>query len=92
MLYLPYFAAADPGSADSPLRLANPKPPAGRERLRHLIMGSPDGVRSTINTLYMLNYADQGLWSEFVDIPASGIWLTPAQGEVFSYLLRYHRS
>ncbi|NJL86566.1 MAG: hypothetical protein HC886_12255 [Leptolyngbyaceae cyanobacterium SM1_1_3] len=65
--------------------------PQGRERLRHLIMGSPDGVRSTINTLHALNYAEQGLWSNFITIPASGILLTPAQGEVFSYLLRYRQ-
>jgi hypothetical protein len=63
----------------------------GRERLRHLIMGSPDGVRSTIHTLHMRQYAEQGTWSRLLQIPESGILLTPEQGEVFSYLLRYRQ-
>ncbi|NEQ30212.1 MAG: hypothetical protein F6K04_04305 [Leptolyngbya sp. SIO4C5] len=72
-----------------PVRLNIPRAQPERERLRHLIMGSADGVRSAINTLHLLHYADQGQWSPILTIPASGIWLTPEQGEVFSYLLRY---
>ena len=72
----------------NPLRLANPDAQPGRERLRHLIMGSPDGVRSTIHTLHVLHYAEQGIWSRLLKIPESSILLTPEQGEVFSYLLR----
>jgi hypothetical protein len=54
-------------------------------------MGSPDGVRSTIHTLHVLHYAKQGTWSRLLQIPESGIVLTPEQGEVFSYLLRYRQ-
>lgn len=89
MLYIPYISSALPGEANRPLCLTIPRAQPQRERLRHLVMGSPEGVRSTIKTLQVLNYADQGLWSELVTIPPSGVLLTPEQGEVFSYLIRY---
>ena len=59
--------------------------------MRHLIIGSPDGVRSAVHTLHVLNYAEQSRWSQLIAIPASGIVITPEQGEVFSYLLRYRQ-
>jgi hypothetical protein len=74
-----------------PLRLANPYPQPGRERLRHLVIGSPDGVRSTIHTLHVLNYAEQMTWSQLIAIPESGILITPEQGEAFSYLIRHRQ-
>ncbi|TVP71023.1 MAG: hypothetical protein EA342_00765 [Leptolyngbya sp. LCM1.Bin17] len=70
----------------NPLRLANPSPRP--ERLRHLVIGSPEGVRSTIHTLHVLNYAEQATWSQLIAIPQSGILITPEQGEVFSLLRR----
>ena len=75
----------------SPLQLATPKAQPGRERLRHLVIGSPEGVRATINLLHVLTYAEQATWSQLVTIPESGILITPEQGEVFSYLLRYRQ-
>ncbi|WP_017301500.1 hypothetical protein [Nodosilinea nodulosa] len=74
-----------------PLPLANPRPQPGRERLRHLVIGSTEGVRSTLHQLHRLNYADQATWSQLITIPESGIVITPEQGEVFSYLLRYRQ-
>lgn len=70
-----------------------PRPDAvpNRERLRHLIIGSPDGVRSAIARLHQLRYAEQLAWSQRFIIPPTGITLTPQQGEVFSYLLRYRQ-
>ncbi|MGF1570778.1 MAG: hypothetical protein ACFCVD_22340 [Nodosilinea sp.] len=73
----------------NPLQLTHPGSQPGRERLRHLVMGSPQGVRATINSLHALQYADQGTWSRLIDIPPSGIVITPEQGEVFSYLVRH---
>ena len=73
----------------SPLRLNPPSPQPGRERLRHLVIGSPEGVRGAIHHLHVLTYAEQREWSRLVTIPESGILITPDQGEVFSYLLRY---
>ncbi|PSR19068.1 hypothetical protein C8255_04225 [filamentous cyanobacterium CCP3] len=75
----------------SPLRLATPNAQPGRERLRHLVIGSPEGVRGAIHHLHVLTYAEQREWSRLVTIPDSGILITPEQGEVFSYLLRYRQ-
>ncbi|MGF1568675.1 MAG: hypothetical protein ACFCVD_11500 [Nodosilinea sp.] len=72
----------------NPLYLKNPSPQPGRERLRHLVIGSPEGVRETIHRLHVLTYAEQMTWSQFITIPASGILITPEQGEVFSLLKR----
>lgn len=71
--------------------LATPNAQPERERLRHLVIGSPDGVRGAINHLHLLQYAEQREWSRLVTIPQEGILITPEQGEVFSYLLRYRR-
>ncbi len=75
----------------NPLHHVNPIHQPGRERLRHLVIGSPDGVRSTIHTLHVLNYAEQITWSQLIAIPESGILITPEQGEVFSYLIRHRQ-
>ena len=89
MLCLPYLvSSAQKREATSPLLLANPEAQPGRERLRHLVIGSPEGVRSTINLLHVLNYAEQATWSQLITIPPSGILITPEQGEVFSLLRR----
>jgi len=75
----------------TPLQIAIPNAQPGRERLRHLVIGSPDGVQGAINHLHLLRYAEQREWSRLVTIPESGIVITPEQGEVFSYLLRYRQ-
>jgi hypothetical protein len=75
----------------NPLCLKPPAAKLGRERLRHLVIGSPEGVRGAINHLYLLRYAEQREWSRLVTIPESGILITPEQGEVFSYLVRYRQ-
>ncbi|MBE9140848.1 hypothetical protein IQ254_27230 [Nodosilinea sp. LEGE 07088] len=72
----------------NPLTLVAPSPQPGRERLRHLVIGSPEGVRATINLLHVLTYAEQATWSQLIAIPRPGILITPEQGEVFSLLRR----
>ncbi|NEQ29932.1 MAG: hypothetical protein F6K04_02835 [Leptolyngbya sp. SIO4C5] len=42
-----------------------------------------------ITFAHLYDYADQGLWSDLITIPPAGILLTPEQGEVLSYLVRY---
>jgi hypothetical protein len=74
-----------------PLRLATPNPQPGRKRLRHLVIGSPGGVRGAINHLHLVQYAERLEWSRQVTIPESGILITPEQGEVFSHLLRHRQ-
>ena len=79
---------ASPPETVEPVRLAHPAALPGRESLRHLIIGSPNGVRSTIHQLHVLRYAEQATWSQLLIIPPSGILLTPEQGQVMSYLIR----
>ena len=89
MLCLPFLASsARRGAATSPLLLANAEAQPGRERLRHLVIGSPEGVQGAINHLHLLQYAERLEWSRQFAIPESGILITPEQGEVFSLLLR----
>ena len=71
-----------------PLRLASPPLPPGRERLLHLVIGTPDGVRAVVNTLHQLRYAEQGHWTPPFVLPETGLTITPEQGEVFSLLRR----
>lgn len=78
-----------PQLLDAVGELNAPAPTPDRERLRHLIIGSPEGVQLAIARLHVLQYAEQLAWSQQFTIPPTGIRLTPAQGEVFSYLLRY---
>ncbi|MEA5451204.1 hypothetical protein VB780_21670 [Leptolyngbya sp. CCNP1308] len=73
------------------MSLTTPSPQPGRERLRHLVIGSTDGVQGAINHLHLLQYAERLEWSRLFTIPESGILITPEQGEVFSYLLRYRQ-
>jgi len=39
----------------------------------------------------VLRYAEQATWSRLFVVPASGLVITPTQGEVFSYLLRWRQ-
>ncbi|MEM1310628.1 MAG: hypothetical protein AAF892_11905 [Cyanobacteria bacterium P01_D01_bin.71] len=89
MLWLPFLASsARQRAAAIPLLLANPQSQPERERLLHLVIGSPEGVRSVIHTLHKLQYAEQATWSQVITIPKSGILITLEQGEVFSLLRR----
>ena len=89
MLYVPFVSSAYPGEATCPLRLTIPRARPERKRIRHIVMGSREGVDLTVNTLDVLNYAEQRAWSEPILIPERGLLLTPEQGEVFRYLIRY---
>ena len=91
LLYISGTGSFESSRSPNPLCLATPNSQPGRERLRHIIIGSPEGVQATIKTLQVLNYADQATWSRLLDVPESGIVITPEQGEVFSYLLRYRQ-
>ena len=62
-----------------------------RERLQHLIIGSPAGVQGAINHLHLLRYAEPFEWSRLFTVPETGLVILPQPGEVFSYLLRYRQ-
>ncbi len=69
-----------------------------RESIRHVIIGSPLGVRRTIHQLHALRYAEVALWthplaqpSERITIPDNRIVITPQQGEIMSLLVKLIR-
>ena len=52
-----------------------------REPIKHLLIGSPKAVTSTIHVLYRLGYADIAAWSPLLP--------SPYPGEVMSILTRF---
>ncbi|HHP7244955.1 MAG TPA: hypothetical protein ACFE0H_09750 [Elainellaceae cyanobacterium] len=90
MQCLPYRSSpALDGEATSPLLIASPTAQPKREPLRHILLGSTNGVQSTINHLHVLGYVEQRLWSPLLQVPETGIIITPEQGDVMSYLVRW---
>ncbi len=67
----------------------SPLSPIEGEPLRHILLGSPGGVRQTIHLLHMLRYVENALWSPLVTIPNNQLIITPRQGEVMSILVRH---
>ncbi|BAY79629.1 hypothetical protein NIES25_61140 (plasmid) [Nostoc linckia NIES-25] len=57
------------------------KPLPKREQIKHLLIGSPKGVTSTINRLHLLGYANVGDWSQLLP--------TANPDEVMSILIRH---
>ncbi|MGJ3248831.1 MAG: hypothetical protein ACFE0I_22500 [Elainellaceae cyanobacterium] len=89
-MLVPYLSSPrSPSEATDPLLIASPSAPPSREPLRHILLGSRAGVRQAINSLHVLNYVEQGLWSQLITVPSSGIVMTPEEGEVMSYLIRW---
>jgi len=62
-----------------------------RESIRHVIIGSPLGVRRTIHQLHALRYAEVALWTHQIAIPDNRIVITPQQGEIMSLLVKLIR-
>ncbi|MFN6563169.1 MAG: hypothetical protein RMY28_025710 [Nostoc sp. ChiSLP01] len=57
------------------------KPLPKREQIKHLLIGSPKGITSTINRLHLLGYANVGDWSQLLP--------TANPNEVMSILIRH---
>ena len=95
MIYVPTFAssasseASEPVLPSMPILLSAPNPRPGRELLRHILLGSREGVDEAVKQLHLLRYAEQFEWSRAIAIPETGILITPNQGEVLRYLLRW---
>ena len=89
------LAADQAARLDSPLEsepyiptLLEPSPAPGCEHLRHLLIGSPAGVQDAIAQLHLLDYVQRHYWTPMITIGPKGIRLTPAQGQVLSYLVQ----
>jgi hypothetical protein len=79
-----------------PIRSTAAVPFAGREPIKHLLIGSPTAIRHTIHRLHNLHYADAGLWSGLLGLgdrsdtaQPQPILITPNPGDAMSILVRY---
>ncbi|MEG4853939.1 hypothetical protein QUB10_24005 [Microcoleus sp. B5-D4] len=75
----------------SPNVLINQTFEADREAVRHVIIGSPLGVRRTIHQLHALRYEEAVRWTHPIAIPDNRIIITPDQGEIMSLLVKLIR-
>ncbi|MEO0409340.1 MAG: hypothetical protein AAF289_18510 [Cyanobacteria bacterium P01_A01_bin.135] len=89
------LAADQAARLDSPFEaepniptLLEPSPAPGCEHLRHLLIGSPAGVQEAIARLHLLDYVERHYWTPLIQITPRGIHLTPAHGQVLSYLVQ----
>ena len=98
VIYIPSLAslasseASEPIAPSVPILLSTPKPRPGREPLRHILLGSREGVDEAVRQLHILKYAEQFEWSRAIAVPENGILITPNQGEVLRYLIRWRVS
>ncbi|MGF1536029.1 MAG: hypothetical protein ACFB4J_06030 [Elainellaceae cyanobacterium] len=65
-----------------------PSGPVEDSHLRRLLIGSPEGVRHAINRLHVLQYGEWRLWTPLITVVEQGIHITPAHGQVLSYLVQ----
>jgi len=73
--------ASESTSASNPVESSIETPNGERESLRILVIGSRQGVTTTIQTLHRLRFAEVREWSPLLPAPSSG--------EVMSILTRY---
>ena len=89
MIYIPYLHSSAASEATEAIALSTPKPRDGREPLRHILLGSQAGVDEAVQRMQVLKYAEQFLWSRGIEVSETGILITPNQGEVLRYLVRW---
>ena len=71
------------------LRLAEPPPQPDGEVVRHILIGSPEGIRETIHLMHINRYGiEQSLWTGPVAIGPDGVQLSRREGQVLAYLMR----
>ncbi|KYC40733.1 hypothetical protein WA1_24140 [Scytonema hofmannii PCC 7110] len=70
----------DPNTAESASQVTT-EIASNREPIKHMLIGSPKTVTSTIHALQVLGYAEVGAWSPLLP--------TTNPGEVMSLLIRY---
>jgi len=71
------------------LRLTEPPHHQGGEVVRHILIGSPAGIRETIHLMHINRYTiEQSLWTGPVAIGPDGLQLSRKEGQVLAYLMR----
>lgn len=74
--------------ASSPMRPPKDDERSGqKDRLRHILLGSPEEIRQAIHQLHVLHYAEPMLWSPIMAV-GERLMITPEQGEAMSLLRR----
>lgn len=79
---------SSPPPADSPHPHTPPGLGPSGEVVRHILIGSPEGVRAAIYALHFKHYAEQAMWTGPMPIGPSGIHISRHHGEVMAYLTR----
>ncbi|MBW4595393.1 MAG: hypothetical protein KME46_21430 [Brasilonema angustatum HA4187-MV1] len=79
MMIQSFLSSADSPSTPIPNQAGENLPP-DREPIKHMLIGSPKAVKSTIHYLQLIGYADAVAWSPLVP--------TPNPGEVMSIMSR----
>jgi len=69
----------------APLPRITPSGTAPGEAIRHILLGTPEAIRSTIHLLHTLHYSETVLWSPVLKVEEP-IIVTPTQGEAMSLL------
>ncbi len=72
----------------APTLLTPPDPGPSSEVVRHILIGSPEGVRETIYRLHLKRYVEPVRWTGPIEIGPSGVHITQSQGQVLFYLMR----
>ncbi|MGF1536708.1 MAG: hypothetical protein ACFB4J_09545 [Elainellaceae cyanobacterium] len=70
------------------LNLPNPSPDANYDYIHHILIGSPQGVTDAINRLHLGHRIERHRWTPLIAVREAGIHITPAQGQVISYLIQ----
>ena len=71
------------------LRLAEPPYQPDGEVVRHILIGSPAGIRETIHLMHINRYTvEQSLWTGPIAIGPDGVKLSRREGQVLAYLMR----
>ncbi|MGF1515901.1 MAG: hypothetical protein ACFB5Z_19690 [Elainellaceae cyanobacterium] len=83
--------SASTTEAATALNLPNPGPDANYDYVHHIIIGSPQGVADAINQLHMGQRIERHRWTPLIAIREDGVKITPAQGQVLSYLIQQRK-
>ncbi len=78
--------ASSPETAPA-IALPNPSPDANYDYVHHILIGSPQGVIDAINRLHLGRRIERHRWTPLMPVRETGIHITPAQGQVISYLI-----
>ncbi|MEO0409673.1 MAG: hypothetical protein AAF289_20215 [Cyanobacteria bacterium P01_A01_bin.135] len=61
---------------------------ADYDYIHHILIGSPQGVTDAINRLHPGHRIERHRWTPLIAVREAGIHITPAQGQVISYLIQ----